>query len=165
MATAVYQNTTGQLVSVGTVVADPLPAGLTSVALSAPDEAGLANGSRMWDPATRTVVATPGWVDPAIAEGNRATVEAGLVTFIDGAATAIANMQAIPNTTNPIQAAAQATFSNLAGAQTAVRALQTQVKSLCDVIEQLAATEENHIRKTVALARYTAGQLDSTENT
>jgi hypothetical protein len=75
---AVYDNTTGQLVSVGTVVADPLPAGLAQSTLSAQDAAGLAEGSRMWDPATRTVVATPGWVDPAVIEGNRTTTETNM---------------------------------------------------------------------------------------
>jgi hypothetical protein len=162
---AVYRNDNGQLVSVGTVVADPLPAGLSQVTLSAQDEAGLANGSRMWDPATRTVVPNPAWVDPAIAETNRTALESGLGTYIDGAATALANMAAVPTTTDPIQAAAQPTVTSVAQAQTAIRTLQTQLKAVCDVVEQLATTEGNHIRKTVALARVVAGKLDSTANT
>ena len=71
---AVYDTTTGALISVGTIVANPLPAGLTSIALSAPDVAGLRNGSRRWNPTSRVVELTPGWVDPAIADGNRATI-------------------------------------------------------------------------------------------
>jgi hypothetical protein len=71
---AVYETATGRLVSVGTVVASPLPAGLTSVVLSPADAQGLLNGSRRWDAATRAVVATPGWIDPAIAEANGTTL-------------------------------------------------------------------------------------------
>ncbi len=73
--TAVYNTATGQLVSIGTVVVSPLPAGLTAVQLSPQDAAGMADGSRTWDPATKTVVATVGWVDPATATSNRATIE------------------------------------------------------------------------------------------
>ena len=70
---AIHDN--GVLISLGTVLADPLPFGLAAVPLSGVDAAGLVDGSRVWDPSTRTVVPTPGWVDPAIAEGNRTTLE------------------------------------------------------------------------------------------
>lgn len=68
---ALHRTDTGALVSVGTVIADPLPDGLASVALTEVDRDGLRSGARTWDPATRTVIATPGWVDPAVTETNR----------------------------------------------------------------------------------------------
>jgi hypothetical protein len=71
---AIYQTSNGALVSVGSVVANPLPAGLTSVALSVADAQGLRDGSRTWDAATRTVVATPGFLDPAVAQSNSTTL-------------------------------------------------------------------------------------------
>lgn len=49
----------GNSVSIGTVVADPLPEGLSAVALSAEDSAALLSGAAAWDAATRTVQALP----------------------------------------------------------------------------------------------------------
>lgn len=50
---AVYETSTGALVSVGTVVADPLPAGLSSVSL------GLTRPSGVWNPATHAFDPAP----------------------------------------------------------------------------------------------------------
>lgn len=49
----------GRSVSVGTVVADPLPEGLVAVALSDEDSALIRDGRGVWDEATRSVVALP----------------------------------------------------------------------------------------------------------
>jgi hypothetical protein len=54
-----YNTTTGASVSIGTVIADPLPAGITALPLSDEQGAGLQNGSLKWDEATRTLIATP----------------------------------------------------------------------------------------------------------
>jgi hypothetical protein len=54
-----YNTTTGQSVSIGTVIADPLPEGITALPLSDEQGEGLQNGSLIWDAATRTLIATP----------------------------------------------------------------------------------------------------------
>ena len=54
-----YNNTTGQSVSIGTVIADPLPAGITALPLTDEQGEGLQNGSLIWDAATRTLIPTP----------------------------------------------------------------------------------------------------------
>jgi hypothetical protein len=54
-----YNSTTGQSVSIGTVIADPLPAGITALPLTDEQGEGLQNGSLIWDAATRTLIPTP----------------------------------------------------------------------------------------------------------
>ena len=54
-----YNTTTGASVSIGTVIADPLPAGITALPLTDEQGEGLQNGSLKWDEATRTLIATP----------------------------------------------------------------------------------------------------------
>jgi len=54
-----YNTTTGESVSIGTVVADPLPAGITALPLTDAEGEGLQNGSLKWDAATRTLIPTP----------------------------------------------------------------------------------------------------------
>jgi hypothetical protein len=54
-----YNSTTGQSVSIGTVIADPLPAGITALPLTDEQGEGLQNGSLKWDAATRTLIPTP----------------------------------------------------------------------------------------------------------
>ncbi len=52
---AVYETDTGRLVSLGTVLAEPFPAGLSTVALSAEPDLPTA----MWDAPTRAFVPRP----------------------------------------------------------------------------------------------------------
>ena len=54
-----YNTATGASVSIGTVIADPLPEGLTALSLSDEQGEGLQNGSLKWDEATRTLIPTP----------------------------------------------------------------------------------------------------------
>jgi hypothetical protein len=54
-----YNNTTGESVSIGTVIADPLPEGITALPLTDAEGEGLQNGTLMWDAATRTLIPTP----------------------------------------------------------------------------------------------------------
>jgi hypothetical protein len=54
-----YNTTTGASVSIGTVIADPLPAGITALPLTDEQGEGLQNGSLKWDEQTRTLIATP----------------------------------------------------------------------------------------------------------
>jgi hypothetical protein len=54
-----YNTTTGQSVSIGTVIADPLPEGITALPLTDAEGEGLQNGLLKWDEETRTLVPTP----------------------------------------------------------------------------------------------------------
>jgi hypothetical protein len=54
-----YNTTTGASVSSGTVIADPLPAGITALPLTDAEGEGLQNGTLIWDAATRTLIPTP----------------------------------------------------------------------------------------------------------
>jgi hypothetical protein len=54
-----YNITTGQSVSIGTVIADPLPEGITALPLTDAEGEGLQNGTLIWDAATRTLIPTP----------------------------------------------------------------------------------------------------------
>jgi hypothetical protein len=59
-----YNTESGQSVSIGTVIADPLPAGITALPLTDAEGEGLQNGTLIWDAATRTLIPTP---PPAVA--------------------------------------------------------------------------------------------------
>jgi hypothetical protein len=54
-----YNTVTGQSVSIGTVIANPLPAGITALPLTDEQGEGLQNGSLIWDAASRTLIPTP----------------------------------------------------------------------------------------------------------
>ena len=54
-----YNTASGQSVSIGTVIADPLPEGITALPLTDEQGEGLQNGSLIWDAATRTLIPTP----------------------------------------------------------------------------------------------------------
>jgi hypothetical protein len=54
-----YNSTTGESVSIGTVIADPLPEGITALPLTDAEGEGMQNGSLIWDAATRTLIPTP----------------------------------------------------------------------------------------------------------
>lgn len=144
MASLVYRTDTGAAVSVGTVLADPLPDDLTAAELNEADYDGLRGGWRTWDPATRTVIATPGWLDPAIAETNDRTLREQAETalaanrnIISGASTVIAKAK-------PGTAAAQASqaWDHTIDLARAVRALaDTQNKIIRLIIGRLEGTD------------------------
>ena len=54
-----YNTTTGESVSIGTVIADPLPAGITALPLTDAEGEGMQNGTLIWDAASRALIATP----------------------------------------------------------------------------------------------------------
>jgi hypothetical protein len=54
-----YNTESGQSVSIGTVIADPLPEGITALPLTDAEGEGLQNGSLLWDAATRSLIPTP----------------------------------------------------------------------------------------------------------
>jgi hypothetical protein len=87
-----YNTTTGQSVSIGTVIADPLPAGITALPLTDEQGEGLQNGTLIWDAASRTLIATPPplmsaseWVDAQGFSGNRTTTMLYLKLKLDAA--------------------------------------------------------------------------------
>jgi hypothetical protein len=59
MMFVVYESATGQPRSFGSVLADPLPEGLTAKELTEQEAEGLAAGSLMFDPASLTMIAVP----------------------------------------------------------------------------------------------------------
>jgi hypothetical protein len=54
-----YNTATGQSVSIGTVIADPLPEGITALPLTDEQGEGLQNGTLIWDEETRALMPTP----------------------------------------------------------------------------------------------------------
>ena len=54
-----YNTATGESVSIGTVIADPLPEGITALPLTDEQGEGLQNGTLIWDAATRSLIPTP----------------------------------------------------------------------------------------------------------
>jgi hypothetical protein len=54
-----YNTESGQSVSIGTVIADPLPESITALPLTDEQGEGLQNGTLIWDAATRTLIPTP----------------------------------------------------------------------------------------------------------
>lgn len=88
-AYAVHQVSNGQLVSVGTVIADPLPAGLAAIVLSQTDGQSLRDGTGAWDAVTLTVIPLP--LDQDIV--NQSAIETNLATDMDA-------MQALIDATN-----------------------------------------------------------------
>jgi hypothetical protein len=54
-----YNSTTGESVSIGTVIANPLPAGITALPITDAEGEGMQNGTLIWDAASRTLIATP----------------------------------------------------------------------------------------------------------
>jgi hypothetical protein len=87
-----YNTTTGQSVSIGTVIADPLPAGITALPLTDEQGEGLQNGTLIWDAASRTLIPTPPpsvtaeeWVSQQRFDGNRPTTLLYLKLQLDAA--------------------------------------------------------------------------------
>lgn len=63
--TYLIHDTDGQAVSIGTVLADPMPGNLTVVELAEADADLLAAGRGIWDAATLTVLTKPEHLWPA----------------------------------------------------------------------------------------------------
>jgi len=87
-----YNTATGASVSIGTVIADPLPEGITALPLTDAEGQGLQNGSLKWDEETRTLIPTPppamsaaDWVDAQGFSGNRTTTMLYLKLKLDAA--------------------------------------------------------------------------------
>jgi len=87
-----YNTATGQSVSIGTVIANPLPEGITALPLTDAEGEGMQNGSLIWDAASRTLIPTPppsmsaaDWVDAQGFSGNRTTTMLYLKLKLDAA--------------------------------------------------------------------------------
>jgi hypothetical protein len=57
--TLIYDTATGQGVSLGTVIANPLPANLSAFVLTDAEATGLLSNVLAWDPATLSLIPTP----------------------------------------------------------------------------------------------------------
>jgi hypothetical protein len=97
-----YNTTTGQSVSIGTVIADPLPAGITALPLTDEQGEGLQNGLLKWDEETRTLIPTPPpamsaaeWVDAQQFSGNRTTTMLYLKLQLDAAGKSSAKLASV----------------------------------------------------------------------
>lgn len=93
----VVHDEAGNSVSVGTVVADPLPAGLTAVRLDDSDAASLLSGEVAWDAATRSVrpVAAPPPASVTARQIRLWLVRKGIsLAAVDAAIAAIPDQQA-----------------------------------------------------------------------
>lgn len=77
---AVYNTATGELVSIGSMVADPLPEGLGVIELTG-DHLGLLNGTRRWVPGSLTTEPVP----PDPRELNMTAVVQQAVAYLNGA--------------------------------------------------------------------------------
>jgi hypothetical protein len=54
-----FNTATGESVSIGTVIANPLPEDITALPLTDEQGEGLQNGTLIWDAASRTLIPTP----------------------------------------------------------------------------------------------------------
>jgi hypothetical protein len=97
-----YNSTTGESVSIGTVIADPLPEGITALPLTDEQGEGLQNGMLIWGVATRTLIATPppsmsaaDWVDAQGFSGNRTTTMLYLKLQLDAAGKSSAKLASV----------------------------------------------------------------------
>lgn len=82
----IYRTATGAPVSLGEIVATPLPAGLTDLVLSDPDAAGLRNGTKVWNSTTHACDDAP----PNLTEAQRAALYAKAQPALDSNATFLA---------------------------------------------------------------------------
>ena len=105
---ALYETSTGRLVSVGSTAASPVPAGMTLLDLGADDR--LLTGFGYWDPATRSVldvVPSPVDIAAAVASLTNVTTLQGRLTRLAAyktdadllAVLAQTNNQALPTAT------------------------------------------------------------------
>lgn len=97
-----YNTATGQSVSIGTVIANPLPEHLTALSLTDAEGEGLQNGTLIWHEETRTLVPTPApsmsasdWVDAQGFSGNRTTTMLYLKLKLDGASKSSPKLTAV----------------------------------------------------------------------
>lgn len=111
MSATIVLDAQGRPVSIGTVVANPLPAGCTAVSISDADFAAIRVGEKVVG------------VNGVLTDTGRAQAALNAQAVRDFLAAAGPTLQAIIDTP-------QVTFSNLSGAQTAARVLQGQVQDI-----------------------------------
>lgn len=112
MTAHVLTDGSGRVVSIGTVVASPLPAGLTDNPISDADYAAIVGGLKKW-------------VAGSVVDTGLATTQANQATVAAALALALADLDA-----TIAAAAVPATVTSIAQAQTAVRAIQVHVGNI-----------------------------------
>lgn len=106
----VHDTDTGGLVSIGTIIADPLPEGLTAVQVTDLEYDGLIEGSLMWD--GTAVVANPAYAATQTAETNLETL-----TDVSNLEARIANLKVYRADSDVVATAAQVNNSLPTAAQ------------------------------------------------
>lgn len=161
----VYATGSGQAVSYGTLVADPLPAGLAAYPCSEADEDGLDDHTLMWDPATRAVVPrvlTPEEQAEATRVANEAVLVAETTTEI---ATLLSTIDTLNTVIGPSGAAAGTTSLRALRAQTNTAVVNaTSIKALIDYDITVAREARRVARQAIRVARLTVGATDSTSS-
>lgn len=154
--TVVYQASSGQAVSYGTQVADPLPAGLAAYPCTQAETDGLRDRTLMWDPATRTVVTrvlTPEEQAEAAAAANTLTLREQAEAALAANRTDITQDELISTQAATLQTAV---FANNTQRDNAIRSLAQGVKILADQ----SATQAAQLNKIIRLV---IGRLDGTD--
>lgn len=147
----VYRTSDGKAVSIGTYVSDPLPADLTAADLTAAEFQGLRNGSKGWDPITRTVIDAPPDSVPIIIAG----LETKLRNAIAGNQTALAN---VATATANVQGVIDDTAANIAQAN-------TMLDTLAQTVKAMLTQQERMMRQITAIERLLIGSDLLVENT
>lgn len=104
-----HDSTTGEPRSMGTTQAPSVPTGQTEKVITDAEWDGLRTGAMQWQASTRTVITNPAVALQATYAANKDTITNALVSALA--------------TIDTIRAKAQPTFSNVSGAQTAMRTL------------------------------------------
>lgn len=146
----VYETATGRLVSIGTVVANPLPAGLSVQTLGTADRDGLRSGRLVWDAPSRSLVVAA--VQPV--EVNRQTLESRVR---DAVAANLTSISQIPNGVNAMNNILADNATNL----------DVAIDTVALTVKRSLESQERILKQLVALERLLVGSdlLDSVEGT
>ena len=91
-----YRDSNGEAVSIGSVVANPLPNGILSKQITDEEGTGITNGTKRWDSGTLTVVDVGPNIPDQIREDLLAKAEAALASnqnFLDDSS--VSNAEAV----------------------------------------------------------------------
>lgn len=143
---AVYVTATGELVSIGSILADPMPSHLTVLELDPAVGQSMLQGTHRWNATTRQSEPTP--PDPVIVVTqdiyNKAQVALGEnVTALEQLPTARTAMQTV--LTNG-QAVINAGVTSFAQANTQIDNLAAEVRRLANVVDAMLVAQARALR-------------------
>ena len=143
MASLIYTTATGEAVSIGSVVANPLPAGLTEFPLTAGEFAGLTDGTLIWDVGTLAVIANPQVPIDILHAANTTDLEDKAVAAV---ASNIVTIGQIPIALADMQAIIDGSASNTPQINAALDQIAT-------TMQQVLNRYEGTLRQLVAIER------------